>query len=250
MRQIPRNLIKHLEWEPGRQTPTPPQPPIPPANAGIQSLSDAWEISGVQYRNDIYTVDLGKALLDNGNGKTQDEWVTYSEAALDRDDFRTPDYPLLYGIVKSLYTQRNDSTKSAEIAEAQKFLKDTSRAKWLMTLTRIKYQHSNDIIVHNHGTRSPYEKSLHFVGPDEYITDTKDIKPYQALLDTADGVDEIKGAFEWLNGTNTYLWRVNSKDNTERVARFYANSGRAYLCCYRDPSNSNASLGVRIRKKI
>ena len=35
------------------------------------------------------------------------------------------------------------------------------------------------------------------------------------------------------------------------VARFYADSGRANLSCYRDPTNSDAALGVRVaRKKV
>lgn len=126
---IPRGLIKHLEWEPGK---TPVVQPIPPApvGVGVQSSADAWQVSGVNYRNGVYSVDLAKTLLDSGNAKTQDNWASYSESAMAQNGFRTPDYPLLYGLVKALYTARNDSTKTQEVAEAQKFLKETSRARF------------------------------------------------------------------------------------------------------------------------
>ena len=40
------------------------------------------------------------------------------------------------------------------------------------------------------------------------------------------------------------------KFNSEFVAGFYADSGRAVLSCNWDPSNPNASLGVRFAKDI
>lgn len=43
---------------------------------------------------------------------------------------------------------------------------------------------------------------------------------------------------------------LNKNKGHNYVARFYASSGRAILYCYRNPSGSNTSLGVRfIRKK-
>ena len=218
----------------------------PTGNFQVNHMNDCWSISGVGYRNRIHTVDLAKSLLDNGSAKTQDDWASYSEASISQNGFRTPDYPLLYGIVKAIYMGRNDSTKAQEIGEAQKFLKDTSRAKWLMTLTRISYKsRGNDVVIHNFGTRDTYEELSDFIGPDGFIT-AASASPCKALLGT-DDIQEIKDVFQWLNGTNTYLWRVNSKADTERIARFVADSGGAVLGCGGVPSYANSSLGVRLR---
>jgi len=216
-------------------------------NVNISTIGDYWKVSGVNYRNGVHTLDLAKTLLENGTAKTQNDWASYSESALAQNEFRTPDYPLFYGLVKALYSAKDDSTKAQEVEEVKNFLKDTSRARWLMTLTRIAYQPSGeDIITHNFGTREKYEEKTDFVGLDGLLTDKATPASCKALLGS-DNVQEISNVFQWLNGTNTYIWRVNSRPNQliERVARFGAGSGRAALNCDRNPSYSDESLGVR-----
>src|SRR3989344_3960995 len=221
-RIIPRDLIKHLEWTPGQTPPQPRQTGGSPGNSGtggttkpsIQSSADFWSLSGVTYRNSVYSVDLMKTLLDSGNAKTQDQWAAHYEAGRDQNEFHVPDYPLLYGIVKTLYATRDDTTQSTEIAEVHKFLKDTSRAKWLMTLTRIQYQPNgagNDIFIHNYGTRDRYEENADFVDIDKKIEASDDALPYQKLLGTNDTTSGILEIFKWLNDTDTYIYRVNKR---------------------------------------
>ncbi len=245
-RPIEGSLERVLASAQNQTSPNPSQSNLP-SNIQISNISDAWQISGVAYRNGIYSVDLAKSLLENGSAKTQDDWAAYAETAIAQNGFRTPDYPLLYGIVKALYIARNDVSKAQEVEEAKQFLKSSARAKWLMTLTRVKYQATGeDEVIHNHGTRERYSKNVNFVGSDELISSTNNILPYQFLLGTADDANEIKNTFEWLNGTNTYLWRVNSKQDTERVAGFGAGSDWAGLVCGGVASGAYSSLGVRI----
>ncbi len=257
-RIIPRDLIKHLEWTPGQ---TPPQPRQTgggsPGNSGastnpsIQSSADFWSISGVQYRNGVYTVDVMKSLLDSGNAKKQDDWVALYDAARDKNEFHIPDYPLLYGVIRSLYSLRDDAVQEAEVTEAHKFLKDTSRAKWLMTSTCIKYQSSeDDLIVHNYGTRDAYEERAAFMGVDKKIEASDSAALYQKLLGTSDETSGVLDVFKWLNGTDTYIYRVNARPATvdERVAGFGADSVWVGLGCYGVPANSGAGLGVRLSR--
>jgi len=255
---IPRGLIKHLEWDPSKKsnpvvhTPQPSPPIIQPVSP-ISSTPEFWAISGVQYRGGVHDVLLAKSLLDGGSKKTQDNWARLYSPAKDKGEFYTPDYPIFYGLLKALYNAKDDTTKSTEIAEAQKFLKDTSRAKWLMTLTRIAYQPSDkDRVIHNFGTDDKYEEQVDFITPDEWIKDTSNPASYRALLGTEDNVQEINNVFQWLNGTNTYAWKVNSRPSSvdERVAGFYADSVRAFLSCDWGPSYTDSSLGVCLRKKI
>ena len=236
---------------------SPPQnPPQGDSPAGIQVFNDYWSITGVQYKGDFYVIDLSKSLLENGAVKTQDEWADLYSSAKSNNGFHTPDYPLFYGILRTLYAERNNSKYAAEIAKTQKFLKDTSRARWLMNLSRIKYQpkgKGDDIIMHNYGTPDEYQRACDFIGNDEWVKDTTTPIVYSNLLVSSDSPQQINNVFQWLNDTDAYLCRVNSRSKKkvdERVVWFYADSGRAVLNCYWDPSYSNSSLGVRVARKI
>ena len=246
-----------MKWKkpinPSRPAAPEPAQPANPIPASINSVSDYWSIDGVQYRNGIHTVDLSKSLLDGDSAKTQDQWVAHYNDAKGKNEFHAPDFPLLYGIVRALHTARDNASVKTEIDEAKKFLFDKSRAHWLMTLTRVRYKPSGtDLIIHNYGTPDKYESTTDFIGLDEYITATKQPLAYQKLLGTVDNTQQIHDVFKWLNGTDTYLWRVNSHPDSsiDRVARFSADSGRADLYCNGDPTISNLALGVRVAKKI
>ena len=209
----------------------------------ITPATDFWQVSGVEYKNGIYPVDLSKSLLENVASKTQDKWVERYEAVKDKGDFYTPDYPLFYGLLKAVY-----SSNKPEKDEIQKFIRDASRANWLMTLTRIAYTPKGlDKVIHNYGTKDMYEEDVDFITKDGKITKTGKPKSYQALLGTKDSVKEINEVFNWLNGTDAYAWKVNNKPAQldERVAWFVAGSDRADLNCVSYPTGSNASLGVR-----
>src|SRR3989344_201617 len=203
----------------------------------VRSNADAWSISGVEYRNGVYTVDLAKSLLDGRNSRQQAEWIDYSQEAIAKGEFYTPDYPLFYGTVRALFRAKDEPAKLQEAEEAKKFLQDTSRARWLMTLTRIKYQPQvnllkraifgrraifgvEDIIVHNYGMPDSYEEKTNFIGANRLIKDVASPASCKALLGTGN-IKEIKDVFQWLNGTDTYLWRVNGRENSviEKVAR-------------------------------
>ena len=219
-------------------------------NINVQTNTAFWTIGGVEYKNGIYFVDLARQLLDNGNTKTQDDWVAYSLQAQKKGEFYTPNYQILHGTFKALFKGRNGAKKN-EVEEARAFLEKESKARWLMTLTRMQYKSSGlDVVVHNYGMPDKFEVRQDFVGPDGFIKDVNASGACKALLNS-DNVAEINSIYKWLgsNQNGAYLFRVNSKTDTERVARFYANSDRANLYCYWNPTSTNSSLGVRIRKK-
>ena len=175
---------------------------------------------------------------------TQYEWAKRAEEAMPKGGLYTPDYPIFYGIVKA--------AKTAGLEDVRTFLRDKSLAKGFMTLTRIQYQSSGeDIIIHNFGTLDRYEEQVAFVGRDGKVNSSDAALPYQRLLGTYDNTQEILDVFKWLNGTDTYISRVNNRPSVvdERVAWFSAGSDRAYLGCDGDPAFSYSSFGVRLRKK-
>ncbi|MEK6933288.1 MAG: hypothetical protein AABW75_00240 [Nanoarchaeota archaeon] len=230
---------------------TPPASTSPAAPIIITPNSQFWTINNVLYRGRTMEVDLAKGLLDNGSVKTQEQWAEYSMKAKKQGEFYTPDYPLFYSILRSVKAgQVVNSQVGKEISST---IKEISRNHFLMTLTRIGYQpQGKDIVTHNFGMNDQYEIRERFVGQDGWISKLNDADVYEALLGT-DKTQEIDEVFQWLNGTDAYLFRVNSRPSKldERVAGFYAGSVGAGLGCVRYPLSSNSSLGVReAREKI
>ena len=216
----------------------------------LEDLTDFYRINGVNYRDNIYTVDLSKALL---SGKTQEQHAEHRKEAITNNEFYTQDYPLFHSMITAL-KENKDGQYRQKIGEVRQFIKDLALKYWLMTLTRIQYNpNGKDTIIHNYKQQDKYEAKIDFIGPDGYITNKKTgnvIKPLQALLNTKQSIQEINNAYKWLTDVDTYLWRINSKPGNiyERIARFSIDSGRAYLYCGRNPEYSYSSLGVRAAK--
>ena len=213
----------------------------------FHSTQDFWSVPGVEYRNGIYRVNLAKQLLDNGQAHTQDQWAEYHKQAKQKGEFYTADMPLYHALFTALYKQKDNPQKRDEIEEARKFIQKQMRERWLTTLTRIAYQpKGEDRIIHNYGTNEQYELEENIVGEDRFI-EPGDENTLKALL-LMDDIDEINSVYHWLNQTNVYLWRLNSKPENidERVAGFSADSDWASLFCVRYPECSDSSLGVQI----
>ena len=214
-------------------------------NFSLEDKVGFFRATGVQYRNGIYQVDLLKSLLNDGSSKTQDEWIEFSKGAIGKDGFRLGDFPIHYALFNALYQNRTNPKYQQDIEQAKEFIKKQMFEKWLMTSTRTIYSQSGkDLVIHNHGLPDVYTLQEDIMGPDEWITKTSNKTPYQALLGS-DDVNQINNVFNWITDKNSYLWRVNSKQNTERVARFRADSDGVDLYCGRVPRYSDSALGVR-----
>ena len=227
-----------------------------PKQVNLETSLDFWTIPNVEYRNGICTVDIAKQLLDNGNAKTQDEWVEYSKQAQQNNGFYAGDFPLYHAIFTTLFKNKDGSQKDA-VEEIREFIKQKMIEKWLITLTRIRYAPKNqkNKVIHNYNMPDQYAVELDsFIGPDGFIEKTTKVEgPLQALLGTQQSIKEINSVYKWLTDVDAYLFRLNSgvQNVDESVAGFNADSGGAVLYCFRYPLNSNAVLGVRsARKKI
>ncbi|MFA5174462.1 MAG: hypothetical protein WC438_04750 [Candidatus Pacearchaeota archaeon] len=211
-------------------------------NQSIINAGDYWTIPNVSYRNGIHTFDLAKTLLENGQAQTQDYWVYYRNIAQPKGEFYTADMPLYHAVFTALFEQKDNP----ESEEARKFIQSSMRDKWPITLTRIAYQpRGKDKIIHNYKTNEQYELEEKIIGPDRFIK-SRDSPALNALLGDGD-IDQINSIYNWINQTNPYIWRVDSKPNEidERVAGLDANSGWVDLGCGRSPGGALASLGVR-----
>ena len=219
----------------------------------LEDRADFWRFSSINYRNNVYTVELKKELLDSRNSKTQDEWIDYSKQAKSRNDFHIADFPLYFAIKNFLYANKDDPAFKNKIKEVKEFMKKQMFDHWLMTSTRIAYNPKNekDIVTHNYNMPDQYSLELDsFIGNDCLITDKKAVNvedPLRALFDTNKSANKINQIYKWLTDVDAYLYRVNSIPNKrdERVAGFGAYSDWVDLDCGGDPEDSDSALGVR-----
>ena len=221
----------------------------------LEDLTDSYRITGIQYRNGIYTVNLFKELLPC---QTQDQHAEHRKQVI-ADNTNEPyslDYPLFNSTATSLFQNKDNSQYKDKIEEVRQFLKQQMLDKWLITLTRIQYnpEDQKDKVIHNYNQQDSYKIELDsFIGPDGYITDqnvTNVIIPLQALLDTKQSLQEINSIYKWLTDRNGYIYRLNSEASktTETVAGIYADSDRAWFNCNRHIDNLYASLGVSVAR--
>ena len=240
--------------EESKKSPQPDKPKVVPISGSdrfsLENLVDSWMINGVNYRNGIYQVELGKELLENKAQKTQDEWIKYTKQAIQNNQFYLGDMQLYHSLFEALFRNKDNAQHKDVIEQARVFLQKTFESYWLMTLSRVKYtKQGQDKVTHNYGLQDKLEIQGNIVGADGYITQINPQNELNAILGR-DDINEINQVYNWITGKNTYLWRLNSKPkkDDERVVRFYSDSDWSDLVCYRYLDDSGRGLAVRAKK--
>ena len=150
--------------------------------------------------------------------------------------------PLYHSIFTALSRLDNPDAE-----QAREFIKKEMRAKYLITLTRIKYNpKGKDEVINNFKMNDEYKIQTNFVGKDGFIKDVQNKDYLNAILGT-DNIPEINEVYQKINQTDAYIWRVNKKPKSidERVARFNAYSDRVDLDCDGVPADCDSAFGVR-----
>jgi len=202
----------------------------------IINFDKFWTIEGVNYNNKIGVYELSKELIPSA---THDELAALSKESKEKGGFYCPDSRLFYSILSAVQDSGNTDVRD--------FIQEKLRKNWLNTLTRIKYfPKAENEVIHNYKMSDEYSVKGDIVGKDGWIKDVSP-KSYLELLLGEKDVGKINNVFQFINKTDCYVWRLNSKPNKldERVAGFDADSDRAFLNCDRYSSLRNSSLGVR-----
>ena len=216
-----------------------PKNKIPEGENSTQSkiinFNDYWRIEGVDYNQKTGIYELSKELIPSA---TQEELAQLSKLSRENGGFYAGDARLHYAIFKAI--------KQAGNTEIRDFVREKLRSSYPNTLTRVRYQPSgNDEVIHNYKQKDESSFTGRVIGPDREINE-EDKECLEILLGAKD-IKEIKEVSGFINGTRTYIWRVNSipKNLDERVVRFDAYSDWLSLYCYRDPSDQFPAFGVR-----
>ncbi|MBA7651830.1 hypothetical protein ES703_59657 [subsurface metagenome] len=186
-----------------------------------------WTISGVNYRGETETYRLFKKMTP---AMTQDHLSEFYGQEKAKGNPRPMNSVLHFAIMNASYNLRNKNLKETE--RLRRFLQ-AGFQEYPHTLTSVIYSPSGeDRIVHNHRTPDEFYIDAHVVGPDGWMKEIKDKKILESLLGTQDVV-QIDKVSQWINRTNSFIWRLNSKPEQkhERVAGFGAGNGRLCFLC-------------------
>ncbi|MEN9625968.1 MAG: hypothetical protein RL557_296 [archaeon] len=198
----------------------------------------SWKIPDVLYRGERCTYELFERMTPSLN---QDKLSELYNKEKNAGNPHPTDMPLLWAIATQAYELREE--EGSERLRA--FLRDGIR-KWPNTLTRIAYtSEGEDRVIHNYKTSDEYSLAENIVGSDGFISEIPDSSVLETILGAKD-VQKINAVSQYLNGTPTYLWRVNAKpkQKDERVARFYADGDWLDLYCVRRVDIEDAAFRV------
>ena len=171
---------------------------------------------------------LDDSAADNGNTKTQNQWIEY----WNNDGRRFASAPDLYQVFKQLRTKGNEARTMVDS------LREDFNKIWIVTSTRLIYQpdNYNAKIIHNYGNKNSSLVKEVDIKVLEYLgvliadkTNDEDCLAYlKALFDTKDDTEEIISVLEYISDksrekiklwtpplkSSTYLTR---KEHPERV---------------------------------
>lgn len=215
----------------------------------LTQTPEYFRISPVPLRDGIYEFDFRKALAPNS---TQDELAEARIQALKTGGFYAPSYPEFHAVINTLHKNREGPLKD-EVKEARILISDLINGKWLNLLTRIAFNPDGSaVFTHSYKQPDSYTiKVNNFEGPNGDITATRNTEEFmQVLLDTNQTPQEIDQVYRWLRELPSNVYRINSKPRNieERVAWFFAGSGRSNFFCDRHVDNSDSSPWVRAQK--
>jgi hypothetical protein len=183
-------------------------------------------VSNVAYKGQTGTYRLFEQMTPAMN---QEQLTKLYETEKQKGNPHPTDAPLIWAIATKSHELRN---QNPEVSEKLRQFFRTGFRKYPNTLTRIAYEPSGkDKIIHNYRTSDEYSIDAEVVGSEGFVQDIPNKKVLEALLGTQD-VSQINAVSQWINGTNSFLWRLNSKPSKkdERVAWFVANDNVFLLC--------------------
>ncbi|MBU0958318.1 MAG: hypothetical protein KKB31_00075 [Nanoarchaeota archaeon] len=199
----------------------------------IVPKTESWRVSDVLYRGETKNYELVGEMT---SAMPQDKLVA-------RYGLEIPSVPLIWAIASRAYDFRNENIE--EVGSLRDFLRNGFR-QFPNTSSKVIYNPSGfDKVIHNHGTSDQYSLNANVVGPNDWIENILDKSVLESLLGTND-INRINKVSNWINETDTYLWRLNSKPSKkdERVVGFSAYSDGLGLSAAWDPLDEYPAFRV------
>ena len=266
---IPRDLIKHLEWIPGNQPPTPRLPPLPPGGTGSSNQGQGIVQLGAEFANYIQVGVNGI----HGNPVVISPFEVDGYNNMNYDDTHTKllesGLPI-YMPTPRIFTSHFKNVISAKAGDRKLLYANGSEVEDDLVDEMYKHVTRNHKDVYNSNNAGAWTwlngrfiKGEGFNGLNiETIIGIKIAKKNKSFEVISTPLEECLWEDTWtdislnsqglaaadsksatqsnVHGKTMYFWYPRK----DHVARFIANSGRADLSCDRNPTGSNSGLGV------
>ncbi len=178
--------------------------PVPSSGFSIESLEDRYRVNGVSYQGNPSTVDISKALLDNGASHVQVDWIEQTR----QGEWKLPSGPLYFAVLAALYDNKN----AGIVEEVREMLARDFKSYFMMTSTRVRYAREGmDTVVHDFGYVTERAEEMNIVGSDGYVSGTSGFGVEMRALVGIDDCQKIEQVGRWITGKKPYLYRLNSK---------------------------------------
>lgn len=186
--------------------------PVPSSGFSIESIMDRYRVHGISYNGKISTVDISKALLDNGASHVQSDWVEITK----QEEWKLPSGPLYFAVLAALYDNKN----ADNVGEVKEMLAKDFKNYFMMTSTRVRYSNNDlDTVVHDFRYATERAEEMNIVGSDGYVSGTSGFGVEMRALVGIDDCQKIEQVGRWITGKKPYLYRLNSKpkEDVERA---------------------------------
>ncbi len=227
----------------------------------IDEFDEYYKIHGVEYRNGIAVVRLNKILLgDDEKERNQQEWISYSLEAMEKNGCVAGSADLDYAILRAIAKNQNNPRCKTTIMKIVDFLR-LDGVYNLITTTQISYMQNRDFTVHDAGMPNTHaientteKKEKKIAGNDEWLIKSEEdesIKKACSAVLGSDDVKEINNTFRWLTGKNSYVKRLDLDERGRKIVVFrleISNNPRMYLDFRQNPNYRGYAIGVKIEE--
>jgi len=212
--------------------------------------TDEFYIVTNKYRNgEVVEARLGRKMLPSMN---IDQMIAYRLKHSKDEELVPCSAPIFFNELAFPSYKGKANPIAREIGE--EFLRENIRGNYPNLLTDIVYMPKvkgvarRDKVTHYDLGEKFVEADI--VGGDGEFVEVTSAKASNALFGAS--VKNANQTFAWINGTSSYMYRVNETPETEdrRVVGLVAYSDGFYLICYWDPQYASASFGVCLSQKI
>lgn len=187
----------------------------------IESLPDRYRLYNISLEGKIGTVDISKALLENGASHTQQQWVDCTREC----EWKLASGLLYTAAVLALYANRghSDADQRGLVRQIKDTLSTDFRNHWMMTSTRIFC--SADEVVHNFGYENERRIKRDTIGLSGLLKENPSFgNVTEALLGSRD-CTLINDAYSWLSETQVGLYTPPKKPKKQNPALVLYNEG-------------------------
>ena len=205
------------------------------------TIEGYWEIEGVCANGESRNYHVFEKMTSAMN---HNRLIEYSMSEKEKGNPFVEDSIWTWAIFSRAYELRN---KHPEDIERLRKNLQLCLKQYPNTLTRAVYNPEGviDKAVHNYGTPDEYILNGNLVGKDNWVNKIEDKEVLTSIIGE-ENTDKLNQVSQWLNNTDAYLWRLNSKPSQqdERVVGFSALSGGLIFGCYWYPADRYPAFRV------